>query len=260
MVSWSSCGIIGSIPPPLSHHYQPTAYLRICEWQRCVVHWYNNVSRGDGLDFVHRICLSCCFQSICLTRWHGWRWHRVHWLPPNTNRSRPWQDPMRDWEFRSQPLLTKVLTPPTKTRRSTKTTQLENRNAGAKKGGGGGKKQIPFDAKLVNGYLTHSMLWGVYGLWLSGPVCTEVMHLWEGSELTAFSRSVWFRPALRHSYHSGVTVERGVTLWKHTQGPRPWLLFPVAVHCSCSSQKDNKGAATGLAASESNSEQPSMQN
>ncbi len=84
-------------------------------------------------------------------------------------------------------------------------------------GWGGGLRQITFDPKIVNGSLTGSMLWEVYGLWLSGPVCTKVMRLWKGPWIDSFFLlCVVQARAPRHSYHWAVTARRGVTLWKHT--------------------------------------------
>lgn len=126
----------------------------------------------------------------------------------------------------------------------------------------GGSKQITFDPMLVNGYLTGSRLWGVYGLWLSGPVCTKVMCLWKGPWIDSFFSLcvVWLR-APGHSYHWAVTVRRRVTLWKYTLGSvGVSFCFLLAGHCSCSSQENNEGAAPGLAAAESNSKWLPMQN
>lgn len=149
---------------------------------------------------------------------------------------------------------------------STKTTQLGNKNAeGQKEGWGwmGGSKQITFDPMLVNGYLTGSMLWGVYGLWLSGPVCTKVMCLWKGQWIDSFfSLCVVRLRAPTHSYRWAVTVRRKVTLWEYTLGSAgvASFCFPLAGRYSCSSQEDNEWAATGLVAVESNSKWLPKQN
>lgn len=194
-----------------------------------MVLWYNT-SCGEGLDCVHEIRLS---QSGGLPNPPARIKVPLFTLQPSshTGRSWPWQDPMRDPERQSQPVSWPEMAPSplppsisTSNRTSTKTTQLGNKNAEGQKekekeveAGEGGSRQITFDPKIVNGSLTGSMLWEVYGLWLSGPVCTKVMRLWKGPWIDSFFLLCVVRArAPRHSYHWAVTARRGVTLWKHT--------------------------------------------
>lgn len=191
---WVEISLSGLWLYPSVHPLSPPSNnLLTCEW-----HWSMGHCHEAMMNWIiyTRICLPSCFQSngksnhVTLKKVQPFSL----WPLMGSVRSRPWQDPMSDPKNSSQacpwpksgpffpfprqsPLSTEPL-------RSTKTTQLGNKNAEGQKdgwgwmgGGGGGSKQITFDPMLVNGYLTGSMLWGVYGLWLSGPVCTKVMCL-----------------------------------------------------------------------------------
>lgn len=103
--------------------------------------WYN-LSCGEGLNCVHQIQLSSHFQSDGLPNPPA----RIKVAPfalrppAHTGRSWPWQDPMRDPEWRSRPASWAEMAlsplPPsisTSNRISTKTTQLGNKNAEGQK-------------------------------------------------------------------------------------------------------------------------------
>lgn len=193
---WVEISLSGLWLYPSVHPLSPPSNnLLTCEW-----HWSMGHCHEAMMNWIiyTRICLPSCFQSngksnhVTLKKVQPFSL----WPLMGSVRSRPWQDPMSDPKNSSQacpwpksgpffpfprqsPLSTEPL-------RSTKTTQLGNKNAEGQKDG-----------------------WG----WMGGGGGVQTNHIWSNASQWLFNweyalRSIWtvtFRPCL---YKSDVPFEK----------------------------------------------------